>query len=109
MPSLSLEQIKDNIAIARKKAGITQEEMSKLLDITQPAYSYYEKGEKPIPLNKIQKICDILAIPIKSLIGDIVLNENNEEVLVKVNNNLERIADTLDKIYEFISNKNKDI
>jgi transcriptional regulator with XRE-family HTH domain len=53
--------------------------MSKLLDITQPAYSYYEKGEKPIPLNKMQKISEILSIPIKTLLGDIVLDEKNED------------------------------
>lgn len=105
MESLPLEQIKENIAIARKQAGITQEEMAKLLDITQPAYSYYEKGEKPIPLKKIQKICEILSISMKALLGDIGINENNEEVLIKINNNLERIATTLDKLYEFAINK----
>lgn len=105
MNSLPLEQIKENIATTRKQAGITQEEMSKLLDITQPAYSYYEKGEKPIPLSKLQKICDILSIPIKSLLGDTVLDERTEDVLMQINNNLERIADTLEKLYEFTVNK----
>jgi transcriptional regulator with XRE-family HTH domain len=105
MSSLSLEQIKESIATARKQAGITQEQMSKLLDITQPAYSYYEKGDKPIPLNKIQKICQILSIPIISLLGDTYLNEKNEDVLISINNNLERIANTLDKLYEFTVSK----
>ncbi|WP_055667336.1 helix-turn-helix domain-containing protein [Desnuesiella massiliensis] len=105
MLSLSLEQIKENISYARKKAGMTQEEMYKLLDITQPAYSYYEKGEKPIPLNKIQKICEILSIPIKSILRDISLDESNEDTLLKISNNLERIANTLDKLYDFIANK----
>lgn len=107
MSASSLEQIKENIATARKKAGKTQEEMSKLLNITQPAYSYYEKGEKPIPLNKIQKICDILSIPIKSLLGDIITDENNDDILIKLNNTLERIANTLDDLYEYILHKNK--
>lgn len=79
--------------------------MSKLLDITQPAYSYYEKGEKPIPLNKIYKISEILSIPIRSLLGDMVLDKKNEDLLIKINNNLERIANTLDKLYEFNINK----
>lgn len=105
MPSLSLEQIKENIATARKQAGITQEEMSKLLDITQPAYSYYEKGEKPIPLNKIQKICEILSIPPKSILGDLSNGENSEEILIKINSNLERIASALEELCEFTINK----
>lgn len=105
MSSLSLEQIKENISTARKQAGITQEEMSKLLDISQPAYSYYEKGEKPIPLNKIQKICEILSIPVKSLLGNLSIDENSEEILIKINNNLERISNTLDRLYEFIISK----
>lgn len=103
MENLSLDQIKENIVMARKQAGMTQEEMAKLLEITQPAYSYYEKGDKPIPLNKIKKICEILSISIKSLLGDNFVYEENEDVLVKVNNNLERIANTLDKIYDFIT------
>lgn len=105
MSSLSLEQIKENISTARKQAGITQEEMSKLLDISQPAYSYYEKGEKPIPLNKIQKICEILSIPVKSLLGNLSIDENSEEILIKINNNLERISNTFDRLYEFIISK----
>lgn len=105
MSSLSLEQIKENIATARKQSGITQEEMAKLLDITQPAYSYYEKGEKPILLNKIQKICEILSIPPKSLLGDIRIDEPSEKILVKINDNLERIANSLEKLCELTANK----
>ncbi|MDT8718486.1 helix-turn-helix transcriptional regulator [Clostridium sp. 19966] len=105
MSSLSLQEIKENISLARKQAGITQEQMSKLLNITQPAYSYYEKGEKPIPLNKIQKICEILSIPMSSLIGDMSENIDSQEILVKINGNLSRIADTLDKLYEFAISK----
>lgn len=105
MTKLSLEQIKENITTARKQADITQEEMAQLLEITQPAYSYYEKGDKPIPLNKIYKICEILSIPIKSLLGDINISEENEEILMKINNNLERIADTLDNLYKVFNNK----
>lgn len=68
-------------------------------------YSYYEKGEKPIPLNKIQKICEILSIPSKSILGDIIEDKKSEEILVKINNNLERIANTLDKLCEYTINK----
>lgn len=105
MTSPSLDQIKKNITSARKQAGITQEEMSRLLSITQPAYSYYEKGEKPIPLEKIQKICEILSIPVKSLLGDTIIDDKNEDILYKINTNLERIADTLDKLYQFTINR----
>lgn len=105
MALLSLEQIKENIVNARKKASISQAEMAKLLDISQPAYSYYEKGEKPIPLNKIQRICQILSIPTKSILGDLSIDENNQEILESINNNLDRIANKLDKLYEFLSSK----
>ena len=105
MALLSLEQIKENIVNARKKASISQTEMAKLLDISQPAYSYYEKGEKPIPLNKIQKICQILSIPTKSILGDLSIDENNQEILESINNNLDRIANKLDKSYECLSSK----
>jgi transcriptional regulator with XRE-family HTH domain len=102
MSSLSLKQIKENISIARKQSGITQEEMARLLDISQPAYSYYETGEKPIPLNKIKRICEILSIPMQELVGDISKDENGEEVLVEINKNLERIANSLDRLCEYV-------
>lgn len=107
MSSLSLKQIKENISIARKESGITQEDMAKLLDISQPAYSYYEKGEKPIPLNKIKRISEILSIPTKELLGETNKDENYEDTLVEVNRNLERIANSLDRLCELIE-KNKD-
>jgi hypothetical protein len=72
---------------------------------TYPAYSYYEKGEKPIPLNKIHKICKILSISGKSILGDSIVDEPSEQILIKINNNLERIATTLDKLYEYTINK----
>jgi transcriptional regulator with XRE-family HTH domain len=104
MASLSLQQIKENISNARKTAGITQEDMAKSLGITQPAYSYYETGEKPIPLNKIKTISEILSIPAKSLLGDDIFNDS-DEVINSINKNLERIADTLDKLYNLFQDK----
>lgn len=104
MVNYTLKEIKENISNARKYGNLTQGDMAQLLDITQPAYSYYETGDKPIPLNKIRKISEILSIPLTELLGEptstLATDTNN---LSSINNNLERIANTLDKLYEHIS------
>ena len=98
MSKPSLEQIKENIAFARKQAGVTQGEMAKTLNISQPAYSYYESGDKPIPIDKISKIAEILSIPLNRLLGDIAIDQSQKDPLSAISHNLERIANTLDKI-----------
>lgn len=104
MPNFTLKEIKENISTSRKHAGFTQEEMSKLLNITQPAYSYYETGDNPIPLNKIRKISEILSVPLINLIG-YDTNDDNMTNSYNINKNLERIADTLDNLYELLKGR----
>lgn len=98
MSTYSLKEIKENITSLRKLAGYTQEEMAKALEISQPAYSYYEMGEKPIPLSKINKIAEILKTSSSSLIGD-VENSTKNELLSSMNQQLINISKSLEKMY----------
>lgn len=42
----------------REDADLTQEYMSKILNISQVAYSYYELEKREIPLNLLCKLAD---------------------------------------------------
>lgn len=42
----------------REDADLTQEYMSKILNISQVAYSYYELERREIPLNLLCKLAD---------------------------------------------------
>lgn len=61
-----------NLIKMRKEKGLTQEQISKLLEISRPTYNAYELGTIDPPLEK--------AIKIKKLFkydkDDIFLNEN---------------------------------
>lgn len=53
----------------RKKAGLTQEEVAKLLGITRPAYTQYETDKTQPSIETAGKIADILKTSVDYLIG----------------------------------------
>jgi transcriptional regulator with XRE-family HTH domain len=52
---MRLKRIKD----LREDHDLTQEKISKLLNITQRTYSYYETGDRNVP---IEVVCDLASI-----------------------------------------------
>lgn len=56
----------------RKKAGLTQEQISKTLGVTRSSYAYYENGKSEPKLEVLQKIAALYNISLETLInGDI--------------------------------------
>lgn len=90
----NIKGIKDTIFMARKQKGYTQKEMAEKLNISQPAYSYYEKGEKPLPVNQLDKVLDILEVEVSEL------DLKEVDPIKDVTRALNRIGDVLEKIYE---------
>ena len=50
--------MKTRIKDLREDADITQSEISRYLNISQVAYSYYELGKRKIPLELLCKLAD---------------------------------------------------
>ena len=50
--------MKTRIKDLREDSDLTQKEISKLLNISQVAYSYYELDRREIPLNLLCKLAD---------------------------------------------------
>jgi transcriptional regulator with XRE-family HTH domain len=50
--------MKTRIKDLREDRDLTQQELSKFLNITQVAYSYYELGKRSIPLELLCKLAD---------------------------------------------------
>ncbi len=50
--------MKTRIKDLREDSDLTQKEISKLLNISQVAYSYYELDKREIPLNLLCKLAD---------------------------------------------------
>ncbi len=88
----NIKGIKETILTARKEKGYTQKDMAEKLSISQPAYSYYEKGDKPLPVNQLKKVLEILELEIDQLQTQV------DDPLEVINQTLVRIADALEKI-----------
>lgn len=87
----NIRGIKETILMARKEKGLTQKDMAKKLSISQPAYSYYEKGDKPLPANQLKKVLEILDIEATQL-------KELDDPIESIKKSLERIANSLEKI-----------
>lgn len=69
------------ISAIRKKAGITQEELSKRLHISQQAISQYELGYREPDLETLCKMADIFEVSVDYLLGRV--DEDHTKVVEK--------------------------
>lgn len=60
--SLFLDRLKD----ARKKAGLTQEQLARLLGETQSFVSKCERGERRLDIVEVRSFCIALSVPFPS-------------------------------------------
>ncbi len=60
--------MKTRIKSLREDKDLTQTDMSKYLNISQVAYSYYELGKRSIPLELLSKLADFYNTSIDYLI-----------------------------------------
>jgi transcriptional regulator with XRE-family HTH domain len=65
-----LKRIKD----LREDHDLTQEELSKILHISQRAYSYYETGDRDIPIDIVCELADFYGVSV-----DYLLNRSNQK------------------------------
>lgn len=60
--------LSNNIKTLRKRRGLTQEDLSKVLDKTKATVSDYEKGKSTPPLEVALQLCDIFNVDLNSLV-----------------------------------------
>lgn len=83
MPDQNLaQQLGLNIAKRRKKLGLTQAQLSEVLDIGQDALSRMEKGRISPKINRLPAFAEALECSVAELFctGD----ENNEEIAAQI-------------------------
>lgn len=59
----------DTITSARKKAGLTQEQLASAIGVKRAVISKYETGAIDPSISQLQKIADVLGISISYLLG----------------------------------------
>jgi transcriptional regulator with XRE-family HTH domain len=70
----SKEIIGNNIKTFRAAQGFRQEDLAEYLDVTRSMISYYESGERDIPIASLNKLADLFGVELKTLL------EENEEI-----------------------------
>ena len=53
----------------REQRNITQQEMAKLINVSQRAYSHYETGESEPKIDRLITLADFYNVPIDVLVG----------------------------------------
>lgn len=62
--------IRKNLVTLRNKRGLSQEEVASYLKISRPLISYYENGERGIPLPHLEKLSDLYGVEVSDLMKD---------------------------------------
>lgn len=64
------DQIRKNLATLRSRRGLSQEEVAAYLKISRPLISYYESGEREIPLPHLEKLSDLFGVEVSDLMSN---------------------------------------
>ncbi|XHW39296.1 helix-turn-helix transcriptional regulator [Streptococcus dysgalactiae subsp. equisimilis] len=67
--------LSERLKTLRKEAGLTQEEVAKKLEISRPAYTYWEKGEKKPTPDKLTQIANLFGVSTDYLLNNQVDDE----------------------------------
>ena len=72
----------------REQLGISQQKLSELLNVSRPAISQIESGERKISAEELKKLSEIFHIPLDSLLSlekepEVVLEEAEKREVIK--------------------------
>lgn len=71
---MDLSTIGKRIKAAREAAGMTQEELAEVLDMSTTHISVLERGVKPPKLETLIRIANVLQVSADTLLQDVVTN-----------------------------------
>ncbi|HZX74613.1 MAG TPA: helix-turn-helix transcriptional regulator [Cyclobacteriaceae bacterium] len=63
-------RIGKNLAALRDKRELSQDEIAKYLHVNRVMISYYENGERPIPILHLEKLADLYGIEVSDLLEE---------------------------------------
>ena len=72
---MKLEKLKD----LRLDYGLTQDQLAKILNISQRTYSHYENGTREIPLDTLIALADYYAVSL-----DYLTNRTKKRIAFKI-------------------------
>ena len=63
-------EVYENIRNLREDSDLTQAEIAKILHTSQRAYSYYERGERDMPISMLIKLARYYNVSVDYLLGE---------------------------------------
>lgn len=75
MASLDLVTMGQKLQDARKKSGLTQEQVAGILNVNQVQLSYYENGKREINLSLLEKLSNLYSYELDYFVSDIAVKE----------------------------------
>lgn len=104
MASLDLVTIGQKLQDARKKSGLTQEQVAELLDINQVQLSYYENGKREINLSLLEKLANLYSYELSYFVTDIAVKEPDIQLAFRGNELNEKDLQTIAWAKGFLNN-----
>ncbi len=65
-----LTSVSSNIRLFRKNGGYKQEDIAEYLGVSRELISYYENGERKVPLNNLEKLADLFGVSLLDLLEE---------------------------------------
>ncbi len=98
-------ELHERIRLAREDAGLTQGQVSKLLDVSRPTVSDIEAGRRKVSAEELGKMADLFGVSTEWLLGRDQSAGMSQELLLAARhleklsaNDLERVLDLLRKV-----------
>lgn len=66
-----------NLLALRQRHGLTQESLASYLGVARPMISYYEKGERNVPLEHLEKLANFFGIDTYDFFEEITENQQS--------------------------------
>src|SRR5574337_830366 len=91
----------------REQLGISQQRLAELLNISRPAVSQVESGERKISAEELKKLSEMLRIPLDSLLNlekepEVVLEEVKKRKVIRPQMRINVPTKNLDKFKEVL-------
>jgi transcriptional regulator with XRE-family HTH domain len=87
-----------NIRLLRKQKGLTQVELSKMLDCSQAMITTYESGKKKPSVSSLARLAEALGVSIDNVVGNNAQPKDSDKIknpkLWKKFSQLDELADT---------------
>lgn len=103
---MEYKELGNNIKKARKKSGLTQKELGRLIYKSEITIRKYESGDYKIPKDVLLNLSEILNTDLKTLTGS---DYNKFDDIEKTEDALKKIAKELIPVMTEVKNKQKEL